>query len=88
MTNPSGDGETFIYHPREWNSPYLSLRAIRSHSGVVKGFKSTSGKFFQLSEESGHLKLNGESITLISVSEYAEEPIIFEPEPIPGDDYY
>jgi hypothetical protein len=39
LTNPIGDGERFVWSPRVEGDPF-NLTAIRSKSGVVKGFKT------------------------------------------------
>ena len=38
MTNPSGDGEVFVWTPRVEGDPF-NMIVVRSKSGAVKGFK-------------------------------------------------
>lgn len=40
LSNPSGDGEVFIWSPRMVEEPEITLYAIRSRDGVVKGFNN------------------------------------------------
>lgn len=41
LTNPSGDGERFVWSPRVEGEPF-NMTAVRSKSGTVKGFKTFS----------------------------------------------
>jgi hypothetical protein len=41
VTNPSNDGERFVWTPRVEGEPF-NMTAVRSKSGIVKGFKTFS----------------------------------------------
>lgn len=45
LSNPSGDGEVFVWEPRVEGHPF-ELIAVRSKSGYVKGFKLLEGNPF------------------------------------------
>ena len=80
LSNPSGDGETFVWTPRVEGDPF-NMIAVRSKSGSVKGFKLlqdnpyySSFKFLSWNEAEGKLEANG--VVYSAVAEYQEEKLV------------
>jgi hypothetical protein len=80
LTNPSDDGERFVWTPRVEGEPF-NMTAIRSKEGIVKGFKTfTDNPFYKKGlkiitwyEEDGEKELNANGIRYLGVEAYGIE---------------
>lgn len=80
MSNPSGDGEVFVWTPRVEGDPF-NMISVRSKSGAIKGFKLLEDnpyysqfKFLSWNEAEGKLSANG--VVYSAVAEYEEEKLV------------
>ena len=80
LSNPSGDGELFVWTPRVEGDPF-NMVCVRSKSGAVKGFKLLEDnpyysqfKFLSWNEAEGKLVANG--VVYSAVAEYEEEKLV------------
>lgn len=92
MTNPSGDGEYFTWTPRIEGDSF-NMVAVRSKSGVIKGFKLFEDnpfyqdiKFLSWNERESTLEANG--VTYKAVKKYGEEDLTPYEEFVAGRGWY
>lgn len=82
LTNPTGDGERFVWTPRVEGDPF-NMTAVRSKSGTVKGFKTFSDnpyyksglRFITWYEEDGTKEMIANGVKYIGVKDYGIEEI-------------
>ena len=82
LTNPSGDGEQFVWTPRVEGDPF-NMTAVRSKSGTVKGFKVFSDNpyyksgltFITWYQEDNKKEMSANGVYFVGVDSYAIEKI-------------